>query len=308
MLEDGCANGCSQGYVVESQRHHEKAERHRTGSYKRLSPSLTMPSRTIDQITSQLALRISQEVTMFCERMKSRQPFVDEERTTLAPPPIVNYTTEEVGRFQWEGLKAFERDLMRLVAVVSFESNNPESPFSSLLPPASVDRTPTSPSNLETDPSSPSLPADLTNDAIPFYHLSNLFSSIVLPPSTRTLDLPPPVTSPTSSKVDSPPESDGGVRLLNEIRGELDKTIKLFAKRIRPPSTIAVDPPTAPSGVYGIYSTISTKTIGDQTAAPSDAIPLLLALRRVRMWTGEGWTEAEQKTMIVEAKLGKKKL
>lgn len=245
---------------------------------------------------------------MFCERTKSRQPFLDGQREFLNPCPVVEFTTEEVARVQESGIKAVERESMCLVAMVSFESRDAESPFSSLLPSPpkiAIDTAAIPPSLVDSDPTAPSLPADLSINSIPFYHLSNFFASIVSPPAL------PPVDAPPTEQSHSPPSTNAGLDLLVEIRKDLDQTIRLFSKRSRTPqeSSSASDQPTPSlSGVYGIYSTISTNSIGDQTPPPSDAIPLLLALRRVRLWTGEGWSEGEQKEMIVEAKLGKKKL
>ena len=245
---------------------------------------------------------------MFSERTKSRQPFLDEQREILNPCPVVELATEEVVRLQKDCVEGLKRELMRLVAVVSFESITQESPFSSLLPSAPEppgDTPATSLSTIDSDPTSPSLPADLSTNSIPFYHLSNFFASIVSPPAT------PPIDSLDMGQLEPPSPTNAGLDLLVEIRQELDQTIKLFSKRrtaLKELSEASDSPNSSGSGVYGIYSTISVDSIGDQTPPPGDAIPLLLALRRVRLWIGEGWTEGEQKEMIVEAKLGKKKL
>lgn len=278
-----------------------RTELMRTGSYKRFCPTATMPPHLESKITSELARRIVAEFEIFCQKVKTRTAFLDAEKTIPVPCPVVQLREDQLAGFARGSLEVLEREGMQLCAVMSFEvgevqEGDTELPVSLLIP-----------------HSGPNGEAD-----VPLYNLANIFRNVKLPPSEaptptrRTTKLDPV----TSLPIVALPRT--GLDLLDEIQYKLNLVTKLFELRAGRNALLTPSPDTAPSAtatapvaprskIYAIYSPLrfdSPRQSEQQTEPASDAVHLLLAMWRFRLWTGEGWGE-EVKEKVLRA--GRKK-
>ncbi|GAA5916467.1 hypothetical protein JCM6882_006466 [Rhodosporidiobolus microsporus] len=262
------------------------------GSYKRLDSSAFLdPSTAVARVHSQLARRAVQEVDMFAERAKS-WPISGE--GGLAECPVRRMTREE-----WEA------ELKELAKQSGGTGSRRRQPVAVL-----------NLSPLDESSGSPLTTLLTTSDkrSVPSYRLANFFADVFLPPSTL----------PSSTPSDSPPSS-ASETLLSDIRTRLDFIVSLWrrrAERSNPPSSTPASPPssspssspsplpssTKPAADIYLLTTphpVLTSTAPGEPEAPEealrrrqaeDAVPLLVALRRCSLWTGEGWEASNADT------------
>ncbi|GAA6054010.1 hypothetical protein JCM3770_002416 [Rhodotorula araucariae] len=246
------------------------------GSYKRLNSAAAMPPpRAVTaHVHSLLARRVVHEADLVAERVKA-WPATWATRAEDAP---VRRCT--VGQVQ-SAVEDAARRGRRVMGVLDTSPSGagagagPVQPFSSAL---------TVPSRH---------PPTRT------YCLSQFLHNIVLPPSALVL-------SPSAdADADADEASSPGTHVLAATRAPLDGLIALLARRFArtfDPSATATSVPVAPEEEEGDAFVLSAPCVLPGMAAAADAVvqrrqaedlvPLLVALERCRLWSGEGW-EAE---------------
>ncbi|GAA5852886.1 hypothetical protein JCM9279_006214 [Rhodotorula babjevae] len=239
------------------------------GSYKRLNSSATMlpPPAVTAHVHSLLARRVAHEAELVAERIQAWPAAwtLDARRA-----PVRRVHADELD----EVLRELGDGGRRVVGILDLSP-----PFSS-----AGDADPAPPSFSSTLPQrSPSPPARR-------YHLSTFLAGVVLPPCSLPQP-PPPEDPPTPSS-----------HLLAATRQPLDALLDLLSRRLArldPPSTASPPPPPPPiSGDLFVLSAPGSTALeaadeGAQRQA-EDLVPLVLALERCRMWSGEGWAEEEE--------------
>ncbi|ORY88668.1 hypothetical protein BCR35DRAFT_329907 [Leucosporidium creatinivorum] len=227
----------------------------RKGSYKRISSSASLPPITALKIQSQLARRVVQEAIMVGERVRSRPVLVDGGKRRECPVRRLG-SLAELSKDGAEQESAGDMNLVAVVDLTEPEATIKDGPLSTLLP---------------SDSSAPS---------IPVYHLAHFFKSALFPPNPSTTNFEEPSPRPS--------------HLISSLRTPFDDLIALFAKRAaRDSPTSTIPPPSdtepldsASLPIYAIYSPTSSL----EPTAAEDVVPLLVALWRCRLWSGEGWT------------------
>ncbi|GAA5897624.1 hypothetical protein JCM8208_000215 [Rhodotorula glutinis] len=252
------------------------------GSYKRLSSSAVMlpPPAVTAHVHSLLARRVAHEAELVAERVKAWPAAWGADDPRRAPVRCVRREEleEAVGELGEAGRRVVGvLDLSPLSSSTSGDADAAPRPFSSTLPSTSS--------------------APLARR----YHLSTFLAGVVLPPSS----LPPPPPPP-----DDPP--DPAAHLLASTRHPLDTLLSLLSRRptrLNPPS--APSPPSPPSsppaaGNLFVLSAPGAAALeaGDEAAQrqAEDLVPLVLALERCRMWSGEGWAGDEEEGEEDEAR------
>ena len=114
---------------------------------------------------------------------------------------------------------------------------------------------------------------DTTPRRLPVYHLPTFFLDTLIPDLTSFTSSSTPCPTPSTSPSDS---------LILAVRTPLDSLVDLFARREGIPHE---DDPSS-TAAYAIYS-------GPLGIGGGDALPLLIALWRCRLWSGEGWQAME---------------
>ncbi|KAM0749567.1 hypothetical protein T439DRAFT_327248 [Meredithblackwellia eburnea MCA 4105] len=240
------------------------------GAYKRLSVTAQFPSNLPLKIHSQMARRVVQEIAMFSERAKSKS-------ATLASGAMRDCPAVEVGQGDWEKitdsvsegingdspLKVLDKDGKRLRAVISFspsatlrEGNHDR--LAILVP-------------LDSAASTDATASSIGSRIIPVFNLNDFLSSVVTPPSDLT-------------------SATGAVpSLSDEACGALNSLINLFARRY--PSSQVGDTSNPSDKIYAIYADEGDQSgrTASVTVSEADVNPLLIALWRCWLWTGEGW-------------------
>ena len=145
------------------------------------------------------------------------------------------------------------------------------------------------------DPAPPpfgsTLPRQASSPLARRYHLSTFLAGIVLPPSS----LPP------RSPITDPP--DPSAHLLAATRRPLDILLDLLSRRLArlaptsTPTAFPQPPPPPTDSTLFVLSAPGAAALeaGDEAAQrqAEDLVPLVLALERCRMWSGEGWAAVE---------------
>ncbi|KPV72845.1 uncharacterized protein RHOBADRAFT_46435 [Rhodotorula graminis WP1] len=228
------------------------------GSYKRLNSSAVMlPPRAVTaHVHSLLARRVAHEAELVAERVKAwpAASIPDVRRA-----PVLRVRVDELESTARELDAAGRRlvgvlDLSPLPSTGEVADPAPRGPFSSNVPLASA------------------------ASSARRYHLPTFLTGLVLPPSS----LSPP--SPTAD----PP--DPSAHLLALTRHPLDSLVDFLSRRLaRLDSTSSPSPPPPSEGDLFVLS--APKACDDAAAQrqAEDLVPLVLALERCRMWSGEAW-------------------
>ncbi|KAK4330857.1 hypothetical protein RTBOTA2_006764 [Rhodotorula toruloides] len=235
------------------------------GAYKRLHASAAMDPKTIGLKThSHLVRRVVQETEVMAGRMKGWQGAWIESEDDIP----VRRTTREGLEELWQAHVA--GTTRRIAAILDL----------SPLPPSS-------------DASNPSpkvaafLPT-LTNRRIPYFRLAPFFDSVVVHPNSLPI-------WPKYADDNPTPAAD---RFLANIRANLDGTISLLqrrlVRRVGPGSTVAaLAEPRGEGDLYVLFAPLidlDPSRYDEAEQAKAEAVvPLIVALIRMRLWTGEGW-------------------
>ncbi|BGP28234.1 hypothetical protein JCM10295v2_007221 [Rhodotorula toruloides] len=236
------------------------------GAYKRLHASAAMDPKIIGiQTHSHLVRRVVQEAELMSGRMKGWQGAWVESDDDI---PIRRTTREELEEL-WKAHSA--GSTRRIAAVLDL----------SALPPAA-----------DISASSPELAAFLptpTDRRIPYFRLAPFFDSVVVHPNSLPI-------WPKYADDDQTPAAD---RFLANVRANLDGVISLHQRRlarrqVEPESTAAAHADTrSESDIYVLFAPLidldPTQYDEAQRAKAEVVVPLIIALLRMRLWTGEGW-------------------
>ncbi|BGP58627.1 hypothetical protein JCM8202v2_006296 [Rhodotorula sphaerocarpa] len=243
------------------------------GSYKRLHSLATMadPALVCAQVHSQLARRVVQEAELLAERVKS-WPAASNEGPIASweDVPVRRFTQEELQAGALESLQGAGKD--RIVAAFDLSLD------------AQVG---TDGLGILAEEQGPG--ASGRSAPVPFYRLSPLFRSVLLPPSTP---------HPRISEDDVTPET----RLMHAIRASIDSAFALLARRFARDAAAAEAAPedapgpseaVAPSqgDIFALVAPRHPETEGEQMRAKV-VVPLAVALWRLTLWSGQGWKGA----------------
>lgn len=250
----------------------------RKGSYKRLHPSASMPAPALvcAQVESQLARRVVQEIELLAERIKS-WPVASRGGPISSwedvPVQIVSRKDIHAGGIGRLGLG------LRVIAALDLalsESSAQSGPTCDFVP------------------STPDEVANVEANAFPVYRLSRFFRSALLPPDSLSSFRPRPET----------PDQTSEAKLLAVAREPVETMLALLARRFQREggdATSAVEAggaeaagssnATGQGDMILLVAPRNPLTEAEKTRAEV-VVPLAVALRRLRLWTGEEWTEA----------------
>lgn len=253
-------------------------DRFRAGSYKRLHPSASMPAPALvcAQVESQLARRVVQEIELLAERIKS-WPVASRGGPISSwedvPVQIVSRKDIHAGGIGRLGLG------LRVIAALDLapsESSAQSGPICDFVP------------------STPDEAATVEANAVPVYRLSQFFRSALLPPDSLSSFRPRPET----------PDQTSEAKLLAVAREPVETMLALLARRFQREggdATSAVEAggaeaagssnATGQGDMILLVAPRNPLTEAEKTRAEV-VVPLAVALRRLRLWTGEEWTEA----------------
>ena len=238
------------------------------------------PALVSAQVESQLARRVVQEIELLAERIKSWP-------VASRGGPISSWEDVPVRLVSRDDMHA--RGLgrldsgLRVIAALDLasceSSSSPSGPICDFVPSGA-----------------PAEVANVQASAIPVYHLSRFFRSALLPPDSLRSFRPRPA---------APESQTSETRLLAAAREPIETLLALLARRFRREGDGTAG--TIAAGSADAMEGSATTEQGDMIllVAPRDplteaekmrakvVVPLAVALRRLRLWTGEEWARAE---------------
>ena len=238
------------------------------------------PALVSAQVESQLARRVVQEIELLAERIKSW--------------PIAS---------RGGPISSWEDVPVRLVSRDDMHSGGLDRLGSDLRVIAALDLSPSESSSSLSGPICDFLPstppaevADVEASAIPIYHLSRFFRTALLPPGSLHSFRPRP---------EAPKSETSETRLLAAAREPIETLLALLARRFQREGENAAVANAAESA--DAMDGSATTRQGDMILllAPRNplteaekmraevVVPLAVALRRLRLWTGEEWAGTE---------------